>query len=172
MSESCCACLNVMYDPIKYADGSMSERWTCKLCGNAFVRKGHMDSFIKMKEKIRRLENLETKKATCHLELAKQVVVLEAMVGAQNDELENIGDIFGCKPDMASSHIQLLHDQLDHCRTTLQKLWGLAPTGDEYNLLANRERWLIAQEKSDAEIIADLNHAVKAYNENNNPEDE
>ena len=38
-NRACCACLNVSFNPIRNEDGSYNERWTCKDCGNEFVKK-------------------------------------------------------------------------------------------------------------------------------------
>ena len=39
MSEACCACLNISYDPIDagHDDGSILARWACDSCGKEFV---------------------------------------------------------------------------------------------------------------------------------------
>lgn len=36
--QSCCACLNVKYDPLPVGGNMMLERWVCELCGTPFVR--------------------------------------------------------------------------------------------------------------------------------------
>lgn len=35
-----CSCMGVEFSPIRNKDGSCTERWACKDCGNEFVKKG------------------------------------------------------------------------------------------------------------------------------------
>ena len=37
--KASCACLDVVFIPIHNKDGSYTERWACKDCGNEFVKK-------------------------------------------------------------------------------------------------------------------------------------
>lgn len=45
-----CACLGVVYDPIKNADGTLSERWHCTSCGARFVRDRGADDTRELRE--------------------------------------------------------------------------------------------------------------------------
>ena len=38
-----CTCLIVGYDPVKYDDGTLTERWRCKTCGTEFMKVGYME---------------------------------------------------------------------------------------------------------------------------------
>lgn len=47
MSEACCACINVKFQPTKHDDGSFSERWACTDCGMEFVKKVMAEARVK-----------------------------------------------------------------------------------------------------------------------------
>ena len=103
MSEACCACLRVVYKPIKSPEG-YNEMWVCFACGADFVRGSSMQQQLKEKD-------------AALLKLAKQlpIVQLGARAAVYKAEIESLRD-----PKGATYHRRV--DLLTYYRKNLEEV--------------------------------------------------
>lgn len=99
MSRVSCSCMGVEYSPIRNEDGSFTERWVCKNCGNQFV-------------KIQFLKELRTRVA----ELSK-----DAMFRRINMQVEQIEELQNRLSTLEQSILDLSHPNIKNILSELNQ---------------------------------------------------
>lgn len=112
-----CSCMGVEFSPIRNEDGSYTERWACKDCGNEFVKK----VFLKSLES--RLKEAERKRQ-CSEHHVKEQENTNDELSDENEALKT--RLSQAEADLQDKAVSYCNGEILQLRTRLSNLMNVA----------------------------------------------